>query len=301
MNRIVKTLSILKFDFIVDENGNPELNEEGLKYSQATFDEDGRILEEIKFDPFGSVQEHYKKEYLQDGRIHKEYSFDENDDILEENEYHYENDKLKNISISYQDGSVDTENFIYDTEGKLLEKNLVTDEDEIESKTLYVYLEGKMIGERSYDEDGELFLEKKMKYNEKGLLTDEEFLNEEEGEKYRILNVYDEKGNLVEMKRYDNDDQLVEKTSFTLDHKNRIISTADETPEGAKQIEMRYDENDNLIFQEEKDAAGNISHTVNRTFNEDGKVVEVDAFVNLKGMGVDQRYLLRYEYEYFKN
>ncbi|MFC2106726.1 hypothetical protein ACFLRY_00175 [Bacteroidota bacterium] len=299
MSKKVKSLIIRKFDYIVDEKGNAEIEEEGIVHSQTNYDEEGRILEELKFDGLGGIQEHYKKEYLQDGRIFKEISFDENDDILEEFEYSYEDGKLNQITISYQDGSVDTENYIYDNDGKLLEKNLVTDEGDIESKSLFVYVDDKLVEEKSFGEEGELIMEKKMKYNEKGLLIDEQFSNAEEGEGFRIINIYDEKGNLVGVKRYDGEDQLAEIVSYKLDEKNRIISTAEESLQGAKNTQMQYDENDNMIFQEESDAHGNINHTVERTFNEDGNVARVDAFVNLRGMGPDQRYLLRYEYELF--
>jgi antitoxin component YwqK of YwqJK toxin-antitoxin module len=108
----------------------------------------------------------------------------------------------------------------------------------------------------------------------------------------------DENGKKTAAYRYI-DDQLVEKTTYELDEKGRLIKIVDENQYGKSIIQLGYDENGNIIKQEEYDQDKNLLNRVYRRYDKNNNLIESDVFIDGRGERMSQKYVIRYKYEYY--
>ena len=115
----------------------------------------------------------------------------------------------------------------------------------------------------------------------------------------RLVNTYDSQGELISVTSYNEDDEVM----FSVDYKRgtdgKIISVKEESPEGIVNTSIVYDDKGNAIAQEDKNEKGEVNSHIERKYDEEGNVLETEAILDRHGAGMNQHYILKYEYEFF--
>jgi YD repeat-containing protein len=261
------------------------------------FDEQENLLEEVKFDHFGNEIGKSVFAYNENGHLIAEETYDEFGN-LEEKQTFKRDDKGKLLQsfVHYLDESVDAVDYAYNDNGRLIRKTLTNDDGEVESEDKVEYDGDLMIKEVSV-EQGEVVKEHEFFYGDSDKPTEASIRNQDEA--YRLVNDYDENGNLVKTLKYDTDDNLIEKHVMRYDNENRLIEKTEEDQMKKNTISIDYDDKGHAVGQKEANSGGSLNHQVERDYNEDGRLEEIRAVLYGPGQVPERKYLLVYEYEYF--
>jgi len=259
-----------------------ELNEAGFPLSEETYMEDGslqhrftyryddqnRVVEEILTEGDGMISEHRSMEYDEQGRLSREL-------------------------LHYQDETCDVTEFVRDENGRTLVKRTLDSDGEEETRTEFVYDKGNLVTQKTYTSGD--------KTEEVNYTFDaDNHLLEEEGElpdgSYSIVNEYDENGRQSLSKRYNSEGNLVERNIFTYAETGELELLKTETVSGITFTNLQHDENGRLLVQEEKDETDQPVSRLQRTYDEQGRLLT--SSVNIAGSSyrAPQDYRIRYEY-----
>lgn len=297
MAKKVKLINLFKKDFFPSQSNPDKFRTVEYKFSSTEYDKNGNVVLELKFNSDQKLEDKFVNKYNADGVLIDEKHYLSYKDLAEHKTYELDDDKkvLKAFK-HYNDGSKDTIQYNYDADGNLTEKITIDSYNEEEAKELFEY-EGKNLVKRELFEYDDLVSKEEFDYDTKGNVVEETSWNEDESTKR--ANEYNEKGNLVKVLFYNKKDELVAKTTYTYNDDNKIVAVAEETPYGNSSTVITYDENGNAIEQIELNQAGELNNSAKRKFNENNDVVETEVFIDLHGKGINQKYELKYEYEYF--
>jgi len=296
----IKTASLFKYDYILKDINSEEFELEGGIYNKTTYDEEGRTLSEIKFDPEGVVEQHYEYEYNEQGVKISDKSFDEKGDLIDNLEYSA--DPKGRVLFGYKkylDGSKDTITYRYNEDGKLIEKEFKSEEDDIDYIEKFTFEGDHEILHEAWNEDDELAYRKESKYDDKGNVIEEKTWVLETDRTARVMNTYDKDDQLISVASFDENDNIIFKVEYTRNSEGHITEVSEESPEGMAFTSIQYDNAGNAVVQEEKNEKGELSSRIERKFDGEGNVTESEAILDRHGQGMNQHYILKYEYEFY--
>ena len=296
----IKSLSLHKYDYVLKDMSTEEFELKGGIYTKTTYDPEGRTLSEIKYNPDGSVEQHYGYAYNEQGVKIADRSWDENGELIDDMEYDVDADGRTQFAYkNYLDGSKDTVTYRYDDAGNLIEKEVRSEDDEVEFLEKFLYEGGHEIMHESWDEEGEYKFKEETRWNEKGNIMETKTWVAETQETERIVNEYDEDAELSSVASYDKNGGVIFKVAYKRDDQGRIVEVRDEMPEKIAVTIFEYDEHGNAVVQEERNEHAEINSRIVREFDKEGNVTESEAIFDHHGMARNQHYVLKYEYEYF--
>ncbi len=299
MNKI-KTISLYKYDYVLKDINSEDFELKGGIYNKSTYDQDGRTLSEIKYDAQGEIEQNYGYAYNEQGAKIAERSWDENGDLIDDMEYDVDaNGKTLFAYKNYLDGSKDTITYTYNDEGKLIEKAVRTDEDELELVDTFSYERNNLVLHETRNEDDEVVYREETIYDSKGQVLETSSWNIEGDSTTRVVNEYDDEGELLCVSSFSEDDSLLFKVSYVRKG-DLITAVTEETPNRKVLTSIEYDEKGNAVAQEDRNEKGEINSRTERKFDENANVIESETIIDMHGQGRNQHYLLKYEYEFFE-
>ena len=298
MEKKIKSTKINKFDFSGEDQFPEQLKGDGIRYSKTEFDENGNTLLETKYDDEGSFKSKETKQFNDEGYLIEEKNYLSEREVADHKTYELgKKGKVIKAFKHYQDDSKDTINYEYDKDGNLIAKITIDSYDEEESRETAQYENGKVV-KKEFIEYDELMKWESFELDKEGKILVHKLWHQDEQE-VTFKNDFDEKGNLVKTLVYNGKKELTEKTVYSYNAEKQMQSIEEETPYGSTSTKITRDKNGNAVEQTEFNAHGEINISVQRKFNENNDVTETRVFINMHGRDVDQRYVLKYEYEYF--
>jgi hypothetical protein len=296
----IKTASLSKYDYVLKDINAEEFELKGGIYNKTTYDDEGRTLVEIKYDETGGVEQHYEYAYDEKGARTADRSYDETGELIDDLEYKVDEDGKNLFGYKkYLDGSKDTITYRYDDEGNLIERELKSDEDEIEFIDKHTYLGGNEILHESFDEDNELVYRKESTYDAKANVSEEKTWMLETDRTALMKNTYDDEGQLTSVASYSENDDLIFRVDYERNDKGHISQVTEESPEGVILTTIGYDDSGNAVMQIEKNEDGEINSRIERKYDAEGNITESEAILDRHGKGMNQHYILKYEYEMY--
>ena len=298
MEKKIKSIELYRTNvMLTDPDDEGSLMDETL-ISQTFYDESGNETERITFSSSGDAEErvitrysngHPTEEILElEGEVAERTTREFNESGMLIREFRH-----------YQEGEPDQITYTYENGRPTLK--LTTDSDGEEGeKYLWIYNGDKLEREEFYNEYGDAELVKNHIYSDEGKLSETEELRYSDGEQHRSVFIFDEKGNLVQEKRYNTKGNLIARTTVTLDDNNRISATEEETMLGKTRSEFSYDERGNNVLLEEKAADGEAITTIERQFDANGRVIGTEVVMKAAMNRPGQHYTLRYAYGFWE-
>ena len=297
MEKKIKSIELYKANIVPGETEGEEVVLNEYMINRTVYDEDGNEMERITYSPDGETEErilvkysngHPVEEILElEGELAEKTTreFDEKGTLLLEFRH-------------YQDGEPDKISYTYEN-GKPVQK-LVTDSDGDEGeKFLWIYKDGKLVKGESYNEYGNIDLTRDHSYNEAGHLEEITETRISDDDKIQIVTLFDEAGNLVQEKHYDRKGNLVSRSTTIIGENKLPAQTENENTMGKTISMFTYDEKGNNIKLEEKTSEGEVFATIDRNYDEAGRVesARINMAPELNRPG--QNYILSYKYEYY--
>ncbi|MEI6433765.1 MAG: hypothetical protein WCP32_02895 [Bacteroidota bacterium] len=152
-----KSIAVTRFDYIIKNLMDEELNIQGNLNHYSEFDSEGRPLKEIRYTQEGAFEEMIGYEYDDLGRLKRESYFPEENELAEEVVYtNSDSGRIIQALKNYQDGSVDTIDYLYNDAGRLVKKVVTNDENEVEQTEIFSYENENLINHETFDGDGTL-------------------------------------------------------------------------------------------------------------------------------------------------
>lgn len=296
MGKKIKSSTLYKHDLVLKNANDDELDWKKNKYGYTEYDDNQNIVCDIKYNEDGEVDEKNINKFDEKGNLIEELSYLSEDDIAEHKTYERdEKGNVVHIFKHYQDGEKDTIKFIRNDAGKIIEKITIDSYNEEEAREIIEYKDDKIISRKEYEYD-EIVLDEGFKYGEEGKIIEHtKWTNEDEESKY--VNLYNEDGNIEQALKYDLKDKIISKAEYKYEG-NNLIEIIEESKYGKNITRIEHDEKGNAIKQIEENGTGKINNKATRKFNEHNDVIETEVFIDLHGKGVNQNYVLKYEYEY---
>ncbi|OQC36788.1 MAG: RHS Repeat protein [Bacteroidetes bacterium ADurb.Bin041] len=257
------------------------------------YDENGNLLEDHKYDNWGKLLGKTVYRYdNQNNRILEE-TFDPEDNLEERTTFEFENNKPVKGYIHYLDDSKDEILFHYNQSGKLIMKEWISDEGEIDKTEQFVF-SGDQLVLHKITEDGETILKNEFKRDENGNIL--EFTYDDKEDFYRQVNEFDSNGKLISSLKYNDEAKLTQNEQFTYDEHDNQIGIVRQTARGITKIhntftdgkissssEMEYNQEDKLIRQ------------IDRYFDETGELTELRVYDTGWGQEPLKKYMIVYE------
>ncbi len=297
MAKKVKSINLFKKDFYPSSTTPDKKRSNEYKYSTTEYDVNGNVVLELKFNSDQKLEDKFENKYNDAGILIETKHYISYKDLAEHKTYDLDKDgKIRQAFKHYNDGTKDKIKYTYDKNGNLTERIIIDSYDEVEAKDIFEYEGKNLIKKETYEYD-ELTSKETYAYDPDGNVVEESSWTEEESN--RRSNVYNEKGKIEKILFYNKEDKLVAKTIYSYDDQDRIIGVTEETPYGNSTTTISYDKKGNAIEQIEKNEQGEINNSAIRKFNDNNDVVETAVFIDMHGRGVNQEYILKYEYEYF--
>lgn len=296
----IKSEKAVKTDFMYNDENEEWIEAKSYTISNNEFDENGNLTKERTFNSAGEFHEFNDFNYDEKGFLIEKIIYLDEDEIAERAVY--TNDEtgkpLKKTTI-YQESSEDYTEFIYNENGKLIQKVRKDDDGYVEEKEIAEYKGELLMTEMSYGLDNELIQKTTYAYDEKGRNISTNYDDYLDGEKSRVENVFNESGYKEKTLTYNSENQLIAKSLFEYDEKNRVYEIIEEDRKSYKKTKFTYNDSDNVILQEEFDEDDNLILSIDRTYDENGNIVKSAVFIEAAGQNVAQYYEVDYSYEYF--
>ena len=291
-------ISVEKIYRIDLNSGQTEANNNALQ-KELRYDKNGNLIKEINYNPPGVVDQIVAYKYDQNNRLIDESCFDDEEELLEKTIFEWGPNGHKTKAVKhYQDGSFDTTTYKFDANNKLIEKECVDDENEAESKDVFTY-QGDLLTEHiNYDEDGDIAERTSFIFEQGKKIEERHWESSDQAENLKKFQ-YDEDGNLLKELYYNPSGQLIKKTEYISYQDGLMTEFVDEDPYGKVTTKLQYDENRNIIFQEQTNGKGELNHRIERVFDEHQRVLETNTFVNVHGRGVNLSFREIHQYELF--
>jgi YD repeat-containing protein len=298
MNKKIKSITLFKYDLINSDKSGTDPDKKGYKYSYSELDEHGNLLLQIKYTYTGEIEEKDIYTFNEKGTLKEEISFLSENEIAEHKTYDYNEEGLLMQAFKhYADGSKDRIQYDYDGNGNLIIKTTLDSEDQVEIKEMLEWENKKLLKKRVYEYD-ELVLEETNVYDENGNRFEESKWTPEDG-KTRSVYFYNVKNELIKSLSYNSQDKLISKTLYDYDESGKPVKAEYESVRSKSSTHIIYDERGNAIEQTETNELGEINNKAIRKYNERNEVVETSVIIDLHGRGLNQEYVLSYDYTYF--
>ena len=276
----MKTIRTTKTNFLRTGYGENDIFEQKFVESEVLYSDDDKVLKERHFNTEGNIESVVENEYDSQGRVLSSSQFDEGEELSQ-----------KNV-------------FAYDEEGKLLKKGCFYGEGSPEYATQYVYEDGKLVREDSYNEDEFDYTEKSYEYDGNGRVKCQTDFDEDSKVMYRRTHDYDENGRLSKLLyeevmandsrtylftyddngrkikdlTYNFNEKLIAKSYYVYDEEGRLIEQEDEDLDNYRKTVFTF-EGSNCTKIEQFDKDGKLLNWTEYAFNEQGDAVCVKSFV----------------------
>ncbi len=260
-------------------------------------DQNGNITIESKFDMDGELEERNTYTYDQLGKMTEHILYFAIDDVYE-----------KRVLIRDDKGNALSETKYYGGEAG--------------EKTEYEYAtDGKIVGVRYYDEEGDFFQHEVLTYNEKRNPLERITYNKDDkkiqhitflsDDQYKIIDEeYDAKGALLSRTEIQLNENGKESKSFQTNAQGKVIASVENIYDDRgnvirrvhkdfhpKTVKFVYDEQDRLIEQELFDGNGTLLRKNLYDYDDDGNMMSEQTYeIDSSRGGKDKHYALRYEY-----
>jgi len=296
----IKTITTHKMDYMQARTDADFTDVTPTISSFTEFDEQGHTLTEITYFPSGEIEHKCESKYNDKGLLIEEVLINDEGAIDERKKFEY-NDKDQVIKefLIYQDESSDTTTYSYDDAGRLIEKVTLDPDGEFESKKEFVYENQNLVKETVSDADQKILRETCCVFDAKGNEIEITEFDAEDGNKIKTEFIYNEEGKRTESLRYNFKGEAVSQNFYKEDEKGQLIEIIEQTKFSKSITQLSYDDKGNMIDQLETNKAGELISRISRTFNEDNNLVEVAVTNDRHGMGLNQNYVIQYQYEYF--
>ena len=205
MEKKTKTITITKFDYIISNVNDEELDIHGHPHHYSEFDAGEHLLKEISYNRDGNFEEMVEYGYDSAGNLIRESYYPVENELAEEKTFE-RNDSGQIIRTlkHYQDGSLDTITSEYNGSNQLIKQITTTEEGEIDEIETFEWENGVIVNHKLVDGTGEMISlpdenqvkpdQTRVVQNEKGQVIKEEDLDDE-GEVFITVNrTYNEDG-----------------------------------------------------------------------------------------------------------
>lgn len=294
----MKSLSVYRKNIIPATNTESE--EVLLSYTEYHAS-NGKPVKEIQYDPQGELEHEVEYEYDDKGFLVREEMRDADGSLASKKTFEADDKgrRLKEYG-HYADGSYDTITYYYDDQDQLVKKEAADDEGHIEYTQQFDYLQGKLVREATTDEDDQLTHESLMVYDDEGLLEESVVRDHIEGTEVRKEFVHDEKGLGKGYIAYNESDEPVERVVLKYDDKQQLIEVVDENRRQKNTTTMQYDDQGLVVKQEEYDLNGHLANRVERTYDDQGRILTSKVLVDRHGQGAAMGYIIRHKYAFYE-
>lgn len=281
---------------------NPEgLNDEQIAekemlYQKLEYDDNENVINEKTYLPDGEIEHEYQYSYDDSNRVIEEILVEGSGEILERmtKEYNEQGRICREIN-HYEDDIADVTTIDYTAEGKELSRTTVDTDGELLRQKVYNFEAGKLISIVETDEEGAVINKRTITYNQAGLPEEENV--RESDVNFRLVSLYDEKGNRIQVKKYNQKNELLERLSYIYDEKGRIVQMKEEDAAGVEIHNLEVDDFENVIRQETTNQNGDVTGLIVREFSADNRQLFTYVDVKNRHQPFAQNYRLRYDYE----
>ena len=240
--------------------------------STYTYNDLGQLTEEILMEGDGFISEHKSMEYDETGRLVKEF-------------------------LHYNDGSFDETLISYNSDGLVVKRETTDSEGESGHSVVFGYESGRLLWEREMDEEENILGEKTYEYDAAGNLVTESVSGFDE--EFTLTHEYDEHGNRSISRRYNAEGHLVEKNTYTRDEQGRVVEIKEESKTGVEFVKMEFDAAGNNTKQFTLDSNDKVISTIERQYDEFGKILSTQVNIAGSGQRPPQDYRIRFVTEYY--
>ena len=291
VNKKIRKLSVHRFaDVGMDEFDPVTEIEDALKIREVDYDEHGKVLKETEFNEEGEPAEMFLRTYDEKGNILELQHYYEGE-LSETTHYGY-NEALLPVKerLSYADGGVLITEYVYNSEGNVLEKKVCDSDGTVESIELNTYLGKQLISTEKFDGANVLKESRKLKWHPEKEDELSEELNIDHDAKTELRTVYldNETGSIT----YNKEGKVHTRQKVMYDEKKRVTENIISTFSGNYNYTYGYDENDNVI-EEIRTQGGTIFFKAMIRYNEAGSLSARSVTEMNSGLFTDV-----YSYEY---
>lgn len=268
-----------------------------FKYSYTEYDETGHLVLEIRYNEDQEVEEKIVNKYDDQGRLIEEISYLDEDEMAEHKAYEWNAaGQIERAYKIYQDGEKDTIHYKRNDKGKLNEKVTIDSYDEEEAREIIEYENDKVKTRKIFEYD-ELMLEESYDYDDEGKMTGHtKWTIEDEDAHFR--NSFDKNGNLLKAQKFNKQEKLISQAEYIFEGE-KLNSIVEEDQYSRNTTTLSYDEKGNPTGQVEVNREGKTNNRALRKYNDNQDVIESEVWIKFHGKGLDQHYVLKYEYEYY--
>lgn len=277
-----------------------KMQHEAWLYSHSEFDSKGNLSEQSVYTQDGILVERIINEFDANGFLIREKYLADADETSEEKSFQRDDKGLVLKEFKhYNDGSFDTTTYEYDNQYRIISKVTMNDEGEIEQKILNEYRDDFLVKTQTFDGENNLVQLDEFKYDEKGNSVEHKKIDNESGTNAFIVTSYNHHGRKKEEITYDEDGDIINETSYTEDEKGRLLNIIEEGSEKDVAIKFTYDEQDNIIHQEELSNQGKQLVSVKREFDKENNLMRSEVYIDGQGQTLPQHYEVIIEYTFY--
>ena len=280
----------------ISELEEDEIREKEYLHQYTEFDEAEHPIEAITYNSDGTVEHKYNYKYNAEGKLIDELLIEADDEVTQHRCMQYnEEGQLSKELIHYLDDTADEVIYTYDKEGRIISRKSIDSDGEAGNYLVNAFDGEHLVSETEYDFAGEIIYQRKIIYNEEGQITEEVFITPEAN--YQILYNYLENGQVSVRRRYNEEKHLTERNTYTYDSKGRLSESMEESSSGIEITYTSYDEDGNVILQEDKTEDGELLAYIERTYDETQRLLITTVLSQRPEQQVPQNYRVRIEYE----
>lgn len=238
-----KSTRIIKTDFLRTGFGEEDITEQQYTEAEISYNEAGKILTEKHFNSDGSIESAVENEYDSQGNPIASAQYDESGELCQRNLFTYDEEgKILKKSCFYGEGSPEfSTHYIYEN-GLLIREDSYNEEDFDYTEKSYEYDEkGRRIVTVEYDEEGKILYRTTDEYDENDRLTQRLREEPQEHDSRTYVYAYDEQGNKVKELTYNYGGKLIAKSYFTYNVDGRMTEQEDENLDAYRRTTYEYD------------------------------------------------------------
>lgn len=273
---------------------NFSIKDKEYLYQEQLLDDNDNVLKEVTYSPENLVESNFEYSYNINNQLVKEILIEE-DEVTSNREIEYnDKGKIECEKAYYADDSFDKTYYKYDENDRLVETRVMYNDEEEAGRTEYIYEGELLVKICEYDEDGKPSASKSIEYDENKQPIEE--ITEQYGEKWTRVIVYDSNNRVSQTKRYNQEDLLKERITYTFDDSDRVVAIKEEGVEGEFYQETEYNDKGLIVLETQKDQNGILLRQIERSYDEENRINIVKVHVQGRHNIAPMHYQLRYEY-----
>lgn len=303
MDKKIKSLSVYQKNLVLKSSVDEELDSEEYLITQSIYEPAfGKLAEETQYNPEGEVEQVMRCSYDDKGFLVVEELLDGDGNVLEKRSFEPDGQgRIAREFIHYADDTADRIEYTYDEQGRVVNKERFDDDGDSETIEIFEFDGDRIIRECITDADEEILSETVYTYREDGQLEELLVNKPEEETWFRKVYRYNEAGVREAVTTYNQDEEPVERVVFEHDEHGRPNKVVDENRRQKNTLHMEYNNQGDIVFQEEYDMNGELVNRIERTYAADGLLLESHIQVRNFQRNVSRNYSLRNEYSFFES